>query len=190
MKKIGDLIKPFASVIFGALLLFYYLNYLQGRGQTLALGIVALIMSIYYITIGIIASIMGEKLQANARKVFDVISMSLFPLFMFVNFLLMCTAGFDFGITGWILIILSMNGSILFSALYVVATFAKVPVLRRLSQLFGAIFILVLLVNVLYDYVGMGNGVPGWIVLGAIDVLLVVIYALFAYMLLNSYKEE
>ena len=188
MKKIGDLVKPFASVIFGALLLFYYLNYLQGQGQQLALGIVALIMSIYYIAVGIIASIMGDKLQANARKVFDVISMSLFPLFMFINFILMATSGFNFGPTGWILIILSMNGSLLFSALYVVAAFANVPVLKRLSQLFGAIFVLVLLVNVLYAYAGSNNP-AGWVYLGEIDVILVVIYSLFSFMLFNSYKE-
>ena len=188
MKKIGDLFKPFASVVFGALLLFYYLDFLRMTGTALVLGIFALIISIYYIGIGIVGIILGEKFPSQTKRVFDVISIALFPLFVFIYYIIMCTSGANYGPTGWIIVILSMNASMLFCALYVVAAFAKVPVLKRLAQLFAAIFVLALLVNVLYTF-GSGANPLGWAYLGEIDVMLVVLYSLYTFMLINALKE-
>ena len=39
MKKIGDFLKPNMFIIFGALLLLYFLNYLSLNGASLAIGI-------------------------------------------------------------------------------------------------------------------------------------------------------
>ena len=185
MKKIGDFIKPFAAIILGALLLLAYLNNLQMQGGQLVIGIFALIFAIYYMGIGIVSVIVGEKMPAGAKKVFDVLSIALFPLLMFVLFVSNCA---DFasvlGPSGWIIIILSMSGSITFSSLYVVAAFAKVPVLKRLAQLFGAIFVLALLLNLVFTVTGNPND------LGDINVINVVIYALYTSMLLNALKEE
>ena len=191
MKKIGDLIKPFAAVIFGALLLFYYLNYLQAQGTTLVLGIFALIFAIYFIGIGIVGVVLGDKLPNNVRKIFDVISIALFPFFIFFGFVFACTTGIDFGVTGWIIVVLSMNASIIFSGLFVVASFVKVPVLKRLAQLFGAIFVLALLVNILYPIFPISVNMAGrFVLLGEIDIVLAIIFGLFAFMLFNSFKEE
>lgn len=181
MKKIGDLIKPYASVVFGALLLLYYLNWLTGQGTMLAIGIIALLVSIFYLAYGILGSILGEKFP----KALGIIAIALFPFFMFICFIIGLTNGVDgIGPTGWIILILSMNGSLIFSGLYVVAAFVKVPVLKRLAFLFAAIFGLVLLMNIVFD--GAGNP----IILGNIDILLVVIYALYAFMMFSSLKEE
>ena len=185
MKKVGDLIKPFAAIILGALLLLAYLNDLQAQGGQLIIGIFALIFAIYYMGIGIVSVIVGDKMPAGAKKVFDVLSIALFPLFMFIYYVANCAdwaAGL--GPSGWIIIILSMNGSIIFSALFVVAAFVKVPVLKRLAQLFGAIFVLALLLNLVFTVSGNPNA------LGDINVINVVIYSLFTFMLLNSFKEE
>lgn len=189
MKKLGDLIKPFATIVFGALLLFYYLNYLQYRGTALALGIFALLLAIYYIGIGVVSIILGEKFPSNVKRIFDVIAIALFPVFVFIVYIMMATSGGDFGPTGWIIVILCMNASIIFAALFVVAAFVKVSILQRLAQLFAAIFVLSLLVNVLYTF-GTGGNPSGWAYLGEIDIMLVVLYCLYTSMLLNALKEE
>ena len=185
MKKVGNLIKPFAAIILGALLLLAYLNNLQMQGGQLIIGIFALIFAIYYMGIGIVSVVVGDKMPVVAKKVFDVITMALFPLFMFIIFVSNCA---DFasvlGPSGWIIIILSMNGAILFSALFVVAAFVKVAVLKRLAQLFGAIFVLALLLNLVFTVTGNPNA------LGDINVINVVIYALYTFMLIDSFKEE
>ena len=189
MKKLGDLIKPFATIVFGSLLLFYYLNYLQYRGTALVLGIFALLVAIYYIGIGVVGIILGEKFPSNAKRIFDVITIALFPVFVFIVYIMMAASGGDFGPTGWIIVILCMNASIIFAALFVVAVFVKVSILQRLAQLFAAIFVLSLLVNVLYTF-GVGGNPSGWAYLGEIDIMLVVLYCLYTSMLLNALKEE
>ena len=181
MKKIGDLIKPYVSVVFGALLLLYYLNWLTGEGSRLAIGIIALMVSIFYIAYGVLGSVLGEKFP----KVFGTVAIALFPFFMFLVYIINMASGVNnIGPTGWIILILSFAGSSAFCGLYIISSFVKVPVLRRLAFLFAAIFGLVLLSDIVFD----GAGDP--IVLGMIDILLVVIYGLYAFMMFSSLKEE
>lgn len=189
MKKIGDLIRPFTTILFGALLLFNYLNYLQYQGAALVQGIFALIISIYYIAIGVLNIILGEKFPSNAKRIFDLISIALFPVFVFICYIMMATSGVNYGPTGWIVVILCMNASILFAALYVIAALVKAPIVQRLAQLFAAIFVLSLLVNVLYTF-GAGANPSGWAFLGEIEIMLVVIYSLYTSMLFSALKGE
>ena len=181
MKKISELIRPFVCVIFGALLLLFYLNWLSGQGVQLGIGITAVAMAAYYLTVGVLGIALGDKLSGGARRILDIISISLFPLFMFVYFLVVTiNAAQAMGPTGWVIAILSMIGALTFSIVYIVASLINVKWLTRLCMLFGSVFVLVLLTNVLFDVVGNP------IVLGNINIIGLVIYLVYTYMLINA----
>ena len=61
MKKLQDIIRPFLAIILGALLFLVYLNYLQLQGATLAVGIIAVIFSAFYVALGILNIVLGNK---------------------------------------------------------------------------------------------------------------------------------
>lgn len=176
MKKITDYIKPNILIIFGALLLVMNLDGLSATGAGLALGIVALIMAAYYLIVGILMVLMGNKFSAFTQKLFETISVSFFALYMFVNFLLTTIAG-GFGPTGWVVNILSMVSSIALVLVYVMYKFADAPNLFRFTYLFALIFVLALLLDVLFN----ANGA-----LGQIDVFLVAIYSAYSFYLFSS----
>ena len=184
MKKVSEYLKPNILIVFGALLFLYYLNFLSYRGAGLALGIMAVILSVYYLTIGILFVLIGNKFSPSVEKIFSVISVSLFAIFMFVYFLLMTiNLARVMGPTAWTIEILSMIASLALLAIYTVSKFVSSPVVLRLAYLFSLIFMLALLLDLLFD--GTGNSR----VLGNIDVLLVVIYAVFAFFLFNSLEK-
>ena len=93
MKKIGDFLKPNILVIFGALLLLYFLNYLSLNGAGLAIGIIAVVLSAYYLVVGILGILIGNKFSPQLKKIFEVLSVSLFGAFMFTYFLLTTITG-------------------------------------------------------------------------------------------------
>ena len=112
MKKIGDFLKPNMFIIFGALLLLYFLNYLSLNGASLAIGIFAVILSTYYLVVGILGILIGNKFSLQLKKIFEVLSVSLFGAFMFIYFLLTTINGAQInglmGPTAWIVQILSI----------------------------------------------------------------------------------
>lgn len=181
MKKVTDFLKPNILIVFGALLLLYYLNWLQYQGAGLALGIIAIVLSAYYLAIGILGVIIGNKFSAGTKKIFDVISVSLFAAFMFTYFLLFTINGArNMGPTAWTINILSMIASLALIVVYILAKFANKDILLRFAYLFAAIFALALLLNILFD----GNGNAD--VLGNLNILLVAIYVLFTFYLFDS----
>ena len=181
MKKISELLKPYLSIILGALLLLVYLNWLSYQEWALALGIIAVVMAAYYIAAGIIGIVLGEKLPKGLKLALDITSICFFPVFMFVYFLLLTINGHDaLGPTGWAIIIISMVASLALPCAYAVSKFVKNGLLGKLCFLFAAVFILALLLNVLFAF----NGDP--IVLGNINIISVVIYFVYGYMLMNS----
>jgi len=183
MKKVTDFIKPNILIIFGALLLLTYLNFLSLQGAYLAIGIIGVISASYYLAIGILELLLQNKLP---RKIFDIISACLFPIFMFVIFLINIINGADNLLpTGWIILILSMIGSITMPAFYIVGKLVNKGFLLRMAYLFAAIFALILLLNVLYGQQGfIQNGAPN--TLGAIDLMMLVIYVAFISYLFGS----
>lgn len=176
MKKFTDCIKPNILIIFGALLLILNLNALSAAGTALALGIVAVIISVYYLAVGILLVIMGNKFSPTMLKVFETLSVCLFAIFMFVNFLLTTIAG-GIGLTGWVVNILSMVSSLALVIVYIMFKFADAPNLFRFTYLFALIFVLALLLDVLFNAGGT---------LGGIDVFLVAIYAAYSFYLFGS----
>ena len=168
-------------IIFGALLFLYYLNFLSYRGAGLALGIIAIVFSVYYLVIGVTLVLMGNKLAPSVEKVLGVVSTSLFIIFMFVYFLLATiNLARAMGPTAWTIKILSMIASLALLVIFALYKFGGSQISLRLANLFSAIFSLALLLDLLFD--GAGNST----VLGNIDVLLVVIYAVYTFILFSS----
>lgn len=176
MKKITDYIKPNILIIFGALLLIINLDALSAKGASLALGIVAIIMAAYYLVVGILMVLMGNKFSSSTQKLFETISISFFALYMFVNFLL-TTIGGGFGVTGWVINILSMISSLALVIVYIMYKYADAQNLIRFVSLFALIFVLALLLDVLIVAGGT---------LGGINVFLVAIYAAYSFYLFSS----
>lgn len=186
MKKIGDIIKPFVSIIFGALLFLIYLNYLSVTGWPLAIGILGVILAAYYLTVGILGIVLGNKLDKGVKKILDLISIVLFPTFMFVIFLMNAINYAKEGLllpTGWVISVISMIGAIFMVVAFVLAALLNIKFVTRLAFLFAAIFVLALLLNVLFSV----EGAP--IVLGNINIIGVVTYGVYVYMLFNSFAE-
>ena len=184
MKKITELLKPFICIIFGALLLLYFLNWLSTSGIALGIGITAVVMSAYYLTVGVLGLVLGDKMNKDVRRILDIVSISFFPLFMFVYFLLVlinANSGENpMGPAGWIISILSIVGSLAFPVVFIISSLLNVKWLQRLAVLFGGIFVIGLVTNILFDYIGNP------IVLGNLNIILLVIYAVYTYMLINS----
>ena len=184
MKKISELIRPYLAIVFGALLLLYFLNWLGYQEGFLAIGIMAVTISSFYIASGILTVILGEKMPAKLREVLDLLAIAIFPTFMFAYFLVF-TISFSqqMGPNGWTIAIISMSASLALPVVYIIANFVKSPFLQRFKFLFAIIFVLVLLLNLLFAPTGDA------IVLGNLDLVGTVIYAIYTVMLLNALKK-
>lgn len=188
MKKIGDFLKPNMFIIFGALLLLYFLNYLSLNGASLAIGIFAVILSTYYLVVGILGILIGNKFSPQLKKIFEVLSVSLFGAFMFIYFLLTTINGAQIdglmGPTAWIVQILSMAAALGLAVVYTIARLVNIDALMRFAYLFSAIFALALLLNILFDISGDSR------LLGNVDILLVVIYVIFTFYLFSTLTNK
>ena len=186
MKKITELIKPFMAIIFGVLLLLTYLNYLSAEeGKVLAIGICAVVISAYYFFIGIFG-ILGPKLRGVAKKITDAVTVSAFPLFMFVIFLMRAIAFGEAKVNlpgAWLICIISIIGAIGLGVLYIVSCFVNNRYIKKFAQLFGFIFILVLVLNVIFE----PNGDPEQI--GDVEILVVAIDAAYIDILFSSFPQ-
>ena len=187
MKRINNLVRPFFAIIFGALLLLFYLNVFPTENPTsIALGVIALVVAAFYLCYGVLSVVLGTRLPAPLKKILDLLTVVVYPTFMFVVFLLNMISISDPDIaalvspTGWIILITNMAVSITFAGLYVAAYFAKVNWLKRLANLFAFILILAFLLDVLFQL----DGTP--VNLGGITVIEVIIYASFSSMLLSN----
>ena len=188
MKKIGDFLKPNMFIIFGALLLLYFLNYLSLNGASLAIGIFAVILSTYYLVVGILGILIGNKFGPQLKKIFEVLSVSLFGAFMFIYFLLTTINGAQInglmGPTAWIVQILSMAAALGLAVVYTIARLVNIDALMRFAYLFSAIFALALLLNILFDISGNSR------LLGNVDILLVTIYVIFSFYLFSTLTNK
>ena len=184
MKKIHEIIKPFLSIIFGALLLLLYLNLLMGEGYVLALGIIALVMAVYYLCLGIVNIIIGEKIPESVRKILNLVAVVLFPLFMFTYDLILVINLYEaIGPSGWIIIISGLAGALFFVTCYIISFFAPSKLMNKLAVLGGGIFVLALLLFILFDF----DGSPTLI--GEISVVGVVVYFIYALQLFPALVE-
>ena len=190
MKKIKELLKPFIFIIFGALLFLFFFNYLGVGGPYLAIGIVAIVLSAYFLTVGILSVVLGDKL-GKAKGILNLVGVATFPLLMGVIFLLELIGGAKseytyLGPNGWTIAILSIAAAFGAGILLFIAYFVRSKGFHRVTFLFGAIFVLALLLDVLIE-----EGFAAK--LGDIYVLQVVLYVAYTSMLyeiLSSLKEN
>lgn len=183
MKKIQELIKPVLMIIFGALLLLFYMNFINQNypGGYIALGIIGVVFAIYYLTIGILNLLIGKKLG----KVFDILNVDLFAVLMFTQFLIVVIYNANnMGPTGWVIKILSMIAALALAAFFIVFKLVNVPVIKRLTLLFAGIFALAMLLDILFDDRGFGD------LLGNINMISLAIYAIFASILFSNVLKE
>ena len=179
MKKVQEIIKPYLLIIFGALLLLYYLNDLDNTGATLTIGIIGVIVAAFYLTMGILNVLLGDKLPQSLKKVFDITSVALFPLFIFSYYLIAIIKWNDlFGPNGWIITILSLIGSLAAAVLLIISNFINGNTVKKLTTLFAMIFVLILILDLLFSIAGNS------IVLGNLDVLLFAIYVVYVNVLI------
>ena len=190
MKKIKELLKPFIFIIFGALLFLFFFNYLGVGGAYLAIGIVAIVLSVYFLVVGILSVVLGEKL-GKAKGILNLVGVATFPLLMGVIFLLSLIGNAKneytyLGPNGWTIAILSIAAAFAIGVMLFIAFFVRSKGFHRVTFLFGAIFVLALLLDIL---ISEGFAVA----LGQIVVLQVILYAAYTSMLfdvLSSLKEN
>lgn len=183
MKKISDLIRPFLGIIFGALLMLYYLNFIgpEMPAEYLALGIIAVTFAAYYLGSAIVMFLLGDRLPEGIKKIFLLLSVVCFPTLIFVENLLFTIAlRGQLGTTGWIIMSASLAGSIAFATLYSIAVFTKIRVIERLAFLFGAIFFLSLVLSLLFSIDGAATAIDD------IPLVTLAIYAIYSSMLFNA----
>ena len=189
MKKIKELLKPFIFIIFGALLFLFFFNYLGVGGAGLAIGIVAIVLAAYFLVVGILSVVLGDKL-GKARGVLNLVGVATFPLLLGVIFLLNLIGNVQadvyLGPNGWTIAILSIASAFTLGVLLFIAYFVKSKGFHRVTFLFGSIFVLALLLDIL-----IADGFA--VTLGNIVVLQVVLYLCYTSMLfevLSSFREN
>ena len=183
MKKLLEIIKPYLSIVFGALLLLVYLNYLRYEGTALVLGIIAVVLAAFYLAAGILGIVLGDKLAALLKKVFEIVAVCAFPLFVFTGSLISVIDSNEYmGPTSWTIEILTMIASLAIVAGYLLAKFVKGELIRRLAHLFALAFVLALLLGILFDF----EGVPEQI--GDISLVYTLIQVLYVLIMIGSFK--
>ena len=184
MKRLTAYLKPNILIILGALLFIYYLNFLSYSGAALGIGISAIVLSAYYLFVGILFVLTGSKLKPKTQLIFNLLSVTLFAVFMFVGFLLTpINAARVMGPTAWTINILSMAASLALVVIYIVSKFSAEPFVSRFAHLVSLIFVLTLLLDILFEVNGTSKS------LGDIDVLLVVIYGFYSCYLFGSLNK-
>ena len=190
MKKIKELLKPFIFIIFGALLFLLHFNLLGIGGISLAIGIVAIVLAAYFLTVGIFSVVLGDKL-GKTKGLLNLIGVATFPIFFAVVELITLINLADIegylGPTGWTISILTIAAALGLGGLLFVSYFVRSKGLHRVTFLFGAIFVLALLLDILL----LVDGTPATI--GQVVILQVVLYGAYVSMMfdvLSSLKEN
>ena len=166
---------------------------MQYQDEALALGIIAVILAAYYVARGVLGVVVGDKMPQKLTLVFDILSVCLFAMFMFMQTLLTVVEihklaaemniPADMGPTAWTIAICNMAAALGLVGFYIVSKFVKAKVVARFAMMFGAIFVLSLILDVLFD----SNGSA--VALGNIVVAVLLLYVTYTVMLFNSFSK-
>lgn len=88
------------------------------------------------------------------------------------------------GPTAWIVALAALLLSLALAIFSIIARLVSNPVLKRLDVLFSALFMAALVLSLLFD--ASGNSIT----LGSVDIISLVIYALYGVMLLESLTSK
>ena len=181
MKRVYEMVKPFFSIIFGALIVLAYLNGLMGGGTMLAFGIVGLILGLFYIGKGVTFILAGDKLSNNARVGLEMAGVCLYPLFIAAVLLnLFITANNNFGPTSWVIYILGLAASLIFACSYAGSRFTDNASLKKVATLFGLSFGVYLVLDTLFN-------INGFVVsIGDLSIVHLILIALYIYMMIEG----
>ena len=184
MNKVIELIKPYLSIVFGFLLFLYYFNYLQYSGILLAIGIIAVFISLYYLVHGILNFFLDDKMK-DGKDILNLVSLSLFPLFIFFHLIVLIVNNSNiFGPTSWVIVIFGLLTSLAFPAFAIIAHFVKNKTLSKLSYLFNFLFFLGLLLSVYFNM--SGNAIR----LGDLDFIYTLIILCFFFLSVEVLVEK
>ena len=185
MKKVTEMIKPMLLLIFGALFLLTSLNGLQGQGADLALSIFAVIFASYYLAIGILDVVIGNKFNKTLKMVFDILNVSLFATLMLIQFIVEIAQNVDnMGPTAWIISIVSIVASLALVVTFIISKFARQQIISRLVYMFAAIFVLVLILDIVFDATGAE------MILGLLPIITPALYGLYTAILLGTISKQ
>ena len=184
MNKIIELIKPYLSIVFGFLLFLYYFNYLQYSGILLAIGIIAVFISLYYLVHGILNFFLDDKMK-DGKDILNLVSLSLFPLFIFFHLIVLIVNNSNiFGPTSWVIVIFGLITSLAFPVFAIIAHFVKNKTLSKLSYLFNFLFFLGLLLSIFFNM--SGNAIR----LGDLDFIYTLIILCFFFLFVEVPVEK
>ena len=184
MNKIIELIKPYLSIVFGFLLFLYYFNYFQYSGILLAIGIIAVFISLYYLVHGILNFFLDDKMK-DGKDILNLVSLSLFPLFIFFHLIVLIVNNSNiFGPTSWVIVIFGLLTSLAFPVFAIIAHFVKNKTLSKLSYLFNFLFFLGLLLSIFFNL--SGNAIR----LGDLDFIYTLIILCFFFLSVEVLVEK
>ena len=184
MNKVIELIKPYLSIVFGFLLFLYYFNYLQYSGILLAIGIIAVFISLYYLVYGILNLFLNDKIK-DGKDILNLVSLSLFPLFIFFHLIVLIVNNSNiFGPTSWVIVIFGLLTSLAFPVFAIIAHFVKNKTLSKLSYLFNFLFFLGLLLSTFFNM--SGNAIR----LGDLDFIYTLIILCFFFLSVEVLVEK
>ena len=197
MKKAFCFLKGNILLFIGALLFFAYLNYFAAGNALLALGIIATLTAIYFIVIGVLNVLIGDKFSALMRKVFEIIAVCSFALLLFtgtvislVNMIQISTnpnSNMTFLPNAWLIMIIASLTSFALMGFYPVARLVKGAAIKKLGFVFASLFAVGALLNVIFDAQGTA------ITLGDVPFVYVTILIAFNFYLFETLvdaKEE
>ena len=160
-----------------------YLPYIQGDdAKYLVLGIFGAVFATYYVAVGVLNVTLGDKINANAKQIFDIFNVSLFAFLVMYNVIAdvstICqnNAQYNTGsitTTGWIINVFIIMAAGALIVMTIVSKTTNKPVLDRLTFMFAGLFGLALLLNVTFTAYGYPTA------LGNIVIATVALYAMF-----------
>ena len=162
------------------------MNMLSASGAQLALGIIGFVFAVYYLSVGIM-EIVWPSMPATAKRVFNIISISLFPTFMFIYFIFaIVNSASQMGPSLWVITIVGMLSALTLAVFYIISRFAKNEVFVRLASLFGMIFTLCIICAILFAPSAQTFSAK----IGDIEIVPILIYSLYCSLMFNSLKKE
>ena len=183
MKKVQEFIKPFLTLVFGALFLLVYMNYLAAEEGYLAIGIIGVTFASVYIGAGVVELILGEKLPAIVRKIISLVVIASYGLFLFTCVLIDVIYLYEALLpTGWVIAITSLIAFLAMPALFIVVNFVSNKVIYRIALIVSAVFALALILRHLFQFTGLPD------VIGNISLTMLAIDILFALVFYNAFK--
>lgn len=183
MKKYGSILQAILPTIIGAFMLLLYMNLLNGQGALLALGIIGVIVAAYYLVSGITGALLSKN-KGNLGGLLKKGNVVIFPIFMFVVFLITVINGANaLGPTGWVIAILSLIAALGFAIAAIFNWVANSEAISKLTTLLGILFILALALTVFFDPTGAPNA------LGNIELASTVVYVLYTILAVTVLGE-